>query len=90
MVHKCSVLTNINFQMLMSAPMQHSLVILMPTALTLLAVSCAFASLDTLEMVSLVKVYTVVTMVNICQNTILLSNRHSMLHVDSVFYTYIL
>ena len=64
--------------------MQHSLVILMPTALTLLAVSCAIASLDTLEMASLVKVYTVVTSVNICHNTILLSNRHPMVHVDSV------
>ena len=36
--------------------MEHSLVIIMPTALTLLEVSCALASLDTLEMVSLVKV----------------------------------
>ena len=37
--------------------MEHSLVILMPTALTLLVVSCAIASLDTLGMASLVKVY---------------------------------
>ena len=36
--------------------MEHSLVMIMPTALTLLEVSCAIASLDTLEMVSLVKV----------------------------------
>ena len=43
-------------KMLMSVPMEHSLVILMPTALTLLEVSCAIASLDTLEMVSFVKV----------------------------------
>ena len=45
-----------HLQMLMNAPVEHSLVILMPTALTLLAVSCAIASLDTLEMASLVKV----------------------------------
>ena len=64
--------------------MQHSLVILMPTALTLLAVSCAIASLDTLGMASLVKVYAGVTSVNICHNTILLSNRHPMIHIDGV------
>ena len=64
--------------------MQHSLVILMPTALTLLEVSCAIASLDTLGMASLVKVYTGVTSVHICQNTILLSNRHPRVHIDSV------
>ena len=42
--------------MSMSAPVEHSLVMIMLTALTLLAVSCAIASLDTLGMVSLVKV----------------------------------
>ena len=42
--------------MSMSAPVEHSLVMIMPTALTLLAVSCAIASLDTLGMASLVKV----------------------------------
>ena len=36
--------------------MEYSLVMIMPTALTLLAVSCAIASLDTLEMASHVKV----------------------------------
>ena len=46
-------------QMLMSAPVKHSLVIQMPTALTLLAVTCAIVSLDTLEVASLVKVCTV-------------------------------
>ena len=45
-------------QMLMSAPVKHSLVILMPTALTLLAVTCAIVSLDTLGVASLVKVCT--------------------------------
>ena len=43
-------------KMSMSVPMEHSLVMTMPTALTLLEVSCAIASLDTLEMASLVKV----------------------------------
>ena len=47
-----------HLQMLMNAPVEHSLVIQMPTALTLLAVSCAIANLDTLEMDSLVKVST--------------------------------
>ena len=44
--------------MLMSAPVEYSLVIQMPTALTLLVVSCAIASLDMLGMASLVKVCT--------------------------------
>ena len=42
--------------MWMNAPMEHSPVILMPTVLTLLAVSYVIATLDTLGMVSLVKV----------------------------------
>ena len=43
-------------QMLMSAPVEHSLVILTPIVLTLLEVSCVIASLDTLGMALLVKV----------------------------------
>ena len=45
-------------QMLMSAPVEYSLVIQMPTVLTLLAVTCVIATLDTLGMASLVKVCT--------------------------------
>ena len=40
----------------MNASMKHSLVIQMPTVLTLLAVSCVIANLDTLGVASLVKV----------------------------------
>ena len=50
-----------HLQILMNAPVEHSLVIIMPTALILLAVSCAIASLDTLGMASLVKVSTRMT-----------------------------